>query len=471
MERVNGVGTMSAAQLRPDIEESGRAAPASVVGVGRVVLLVILMVMELMWLAVVFTVLNTTLSLGLDLRLLMGFLPASLGTCLVLGFWHPRRGGRLFSWAVMAAIGAAAVGSAVWVGGSTTPVGVLVGGAILWVAGMRLGWLEVRFPVVLGEFQFGLIMLLVVLFVGRQLSVDLPAGVIMGIAFVVLGLLGLGLARSGVGGGGLSRGRWWLFLGAGVLAIVVVGLVVAALVTPDALRAVGRGFLWLWHQIDKLIAVVGGWFPEKSVSISDGPEWSAPGVAQEDTVGGGVLPESVLRVVRIAFTVFVIVMASLTTYLLTTRAVGWVRRRAKGSGSIKVERLHGAFGADVRAWLSRWWDRIAQRVLWLRRSREGDPTEATSVRDLYRHLLRWAAGRGCSRDAAQTPFEFQTVLVECCPEGQGEIDILTQAYVHTRYGPRVRRTDDIQALRAAWGVLRRIKPVGVRSVDTTQEET
>lgn len=433
--------------------------------------LVILMGMEITWMAVILAILNTTLSMGLNLQLLMGLLPTSLAVSLTVGLWRPSRGGRLLPWFAGALIGAAAIGGVVWAHESAVPAGVVVGGTVLWLAGMRLGWLQARFPTVVGEFQFGIVMLLVSLFAGRQLSVPLPADVIMGIALVIMGSVGLGLTRSGAGsGGGLSRGRWWVLLGAGVLVIVVVGLLIAALVTPDVLVAVGRGFVWLWHQVERLLAAVGRWFPQDAVPVTDDPGWSAPSGAGEETVGDAVLPDSVLRVVRIGFAIFAGTLALVVVYLLTARAVDWARRQAEGTGSARMERLRGAFGEDVRAWLGRWWARIVRCVALLRGREKDTPTEVASVRDLYRHLLRWAAGRGCPRGAAQTPLEFQAVLAEACPEGRREVDVLTQAYVQTRYGPRAPRVDDIHVLRAAWTDLRRVRSAADKLRDTTREE-
>ncbi len=103
-----------------------------------------------------------------------------------------------------------------------------------------------------------------------------------------------------------------------------------------------------------------------------------------------------------------------------------------------VEKLH-------RALLSLW--RLL-RIRWRRRAVEDE--SVISVRALYRRLLAWAAGRGLPRTPSQTPLEYLGVLAEAWPQERGDLAVLTEAYLQSRYGRNPSSQDVLEAARRAW---------------------
>ncbi len=79
----------------------------------------------------------------------------------------------------------------------------------------------------------------------------------------------------------------------------------------------------------------------------------------------------------------------------------------------------------------------------------GEPT-ARSIREIYRALLLWAAGRGYSRKRHETPYEFQARLSEQLPQSEPELGLVTEAYAATRYGEVVPEEGEVTSIRQTW---------------------
>lgn len=86
---------------------------------------------------------------------------------------------------------------------------------------------------------------------------------------------------------------------------------------------------------------------------------------------------------------------------------------------------------------------------WGKRSK---PSEEpfTSIRALYRNLLRWAAKRGVARLPSQTPLEYLVVLEQGFPQQQGDLRQITDAYLVARYSQKTLSEDCSDAARQAW---------------------
>ncbi len=433
-----------------------------VAGLLRVGVLGTLAAMELMCALVILWIVDDRVSFGLNLVTLAVLLPLALVVGLAVEHRRSSRGGRflptILAWVVaVAAITTVAMMSSLFV---TPPEGGrlagLLCGVVLWGLGTRLSLLRVRFATVVGEFQFGLVILLTALFTGHHLEASLPFAVLVGPAYVTLGMVGLGLARSGGRAGGSLRRGSWLLVAAGVMVVLVLSAALTALLTPEALRAMGRAIAWLWAQVERVFAAVASWFPDDTPAGSEGPGWGSPGGGAEETVGGQVLPESVLSVVRAGYTVFAVVLAVVVVYVLTVRVVAWSRISRTGTGAANVERLRGAFASDFRRWLTSWWRWPKWLVSMFRRRRLGGDADTASVRDVYRKLLAWAAAHGYRRSEAETPFEFAAALILAYPEAAQGLETLTRAYVEVRYGSRVPCGDEVRSLREVWAELRRM---------------
>ena len=80
---------------------------------------------------------------------------------------------------------------------------------------------------------------------------------------------------------------------------------------------------------------------------------------------------------------------------------------------------------------------------------EGGPT-ARSIREIYRMLLKRAAGRGYAREKAETPYEFEQRLNEKTPLAEPRLEIITEAYATTRYGGFEPDESEVARVRGAW---------------------
>ena len=80
---------------------------------------------------------------------------------------------------------------------------------------------------------------------------------------------------------------------------------------------------------------------------------------------------------------------------------------------------------------------------------EGGPT-ARSIREIYRMLLKQAAGRGYGREKDETPYEFEQRLNEKTPLAEPRLEIITEAYATTRYGGFEPDESEVARVRGAW---------------------
>jgi len=75
---------------------------------------------------------------------------------------------------------------------------------------------------------------------------------------------------------------------------------------------------------------------------------------------------------------------------------------------------------------------------------------ATVIRRIYTQLLYLAAELGCPRHRAETPYEFQERLMELFPEQREQVGLITDAYVHVRYGEIPEEDRIISLVEGAW---------------------
>ena len=75
---------------------------------------------------------------------------------------------------------------------------------------------------------------------------------------------------------------------------------------------------------------------------------------------------------------------------------------------------------------------------------------ATIIRRIYTMLLDTAAELGYPRHLSETPFEFQQKLLQVFPKLEGEIGLITYAYVQVRYGEIPEEEQIISMVQEAW---------------------
>jgi hypothetical protein len=180
----------------------------------------------------------------------------------------------------------------------------------------------------------------------------------------------------------------------------------------------------------------------------------SPGVSRQTPP-----PEALL----IAATVFKVVLPLLVIVGLAFLAWRLLRRRR-----VVLRRRDQDLHESVWSWrLFRGQLLGLLRALWLRffgRKKQAEEVQpvaaeitgepaARTVREVYRALLRWAAGRGYPRAKDETPYEFQQRLQEKLPQSMPQLGSITDAYALVRYGESVPDEREVAQVQREWQAL------------------
>ena len=343
---------------------------------------------------------------------------------------------------------------------------ILVSSAVFWWLGRRLAYLRVNFATSVGEFQFGLVILLVTLLVASQLSVNLLGSAPTVIAFFVFALSGMSVAHALEGKSWLSgfhQGRWSGLLAISISLILILGILIGSLVTPDFLQLVLNALKWGWGLVLKAIAFVASFLPTSEPPEPPPAMPSIPETGPSEGFKMWSLPERVRSGLGIGILCSILGLVLVALWRTLSRVFGWLRRKLADMSEAEVEPLPGTFRADLLGWLKRILLKLFGFVLpsWLARKPKSILPEIASVRQTYRQLLHWATIAGYPRGISQTPREYLYTLVDLLPEAEGDLAFITQQYVKTRYGTSLPTEDELYQLTDSWHRVRqnRLKKV------------
>lgn len=144
------------------------------------------------------------------------------------------------------------------------------------------------------------------------------------------------------------------------------------------------------------------------------------------------------------------ILLMIAVALAVSLALGRVYRQAKLAAQegepAAASAAQAAPQGNFRARLQQRWERL-----------RGWRT-AASVRRIYQNMCQAAAASGYARQAAQTPFEYQTTLNRAWPDNQADARLITEAYVKIRYGELPETENDLELLRQAWSRLEVNRP-------------
>jgi hypothetical protein len=331
---------------------------------------------------------------------------------------------------------------------------ILVSSAVLWWLGRRLAYLKVNFAASVSEFQFGLVILLITFFVTSQLRVDLADSVPTALTFVLLALLGMSIAHAQEGTSwlsGLHQGHWAGLLLISISLILILGLLIGSLVTPDLLQLVWAALKWVWGLIITAIAFIASLFPEPETAELP-PAMPIPEIEPSEGFKPWTMPEPVRSGLRFGLNILWLGLILAALWRVSSDIFGWLRRKLAGMAGAEFEPLPGALRADFLSLLKR----ILLKLLGfrlpfrLRGKTSSILPEIASVRQIYRQLLRWAAVGGYPRRLSQTPHEYLYTLADLLPEAQDDLDLITQQYITARYGTCLPTEDELHQLRQSW---------------------
>jgi hypothetical protein len=331
---------------------------------------------------------------------------------------------------------------------------ILLSTAVLWWLGRRQASLRVNFATSVSGFQFGLAILLITFFAIAQLEVDLADSVTIILVFFLFALSGISIAHAQEGTGwlsGLYQGHWSGLLLVSISLILILGLIIGSVVTPDLLQLALTAVKWIWGLIMKVIAFLVSLFPQSEAG-EPLPAMPMPEIEPSEGFKMFSIPKLVTNGLRIGWTVMMVGLILVALWRVSSQIFSWLRRWLASMGGAEFEPLPGAFRADFLSWLKH----ILLRLFGIRlpfrwRGKSSSILrQIASVREIYRQLLRWAAAWGYPRSASQTPHEYLYALADLLPSAQEDLEFITQQYVTARYGTSLPTEYELHQLSESW---------------------
>jgi len=342
---------------------------------------------------------------------------------------------------------------------------------LLWWLGSRLLRLRLDFSTSLTEFQFGVAMLLILFFFESQWDLDLPGLVPLTMAFFVFSFAGTAITHAREGAGWLSgpfRSRWMSLLIFTLLAILIGGMIIVALVKPDILKLILSllTMVWnfFWDFIFRIVSFLASLFPgDEPASLPAMPAMPAPPPEGPSWVKLLRMPEWVRRVGSIVMVIIWMILILAAIYSVSSQIIHWLRQRLESMSEVEVEPMSGAFLDDLLhlfkalLLLAARFFRFIFRPFRRKRTVKAVSPEVSSIRTIYRRMMDWAASAGCPRHVAQTPYEFQRVLARWLPEAGKDFAFITNHYALVRYGGCLPSHDTLEQIKMTWEKLRQAK--------------
>lgn len=118
-----------------------------------------------------------------------------------------------------------------------------------------------------------------------------------------------------------------------------------------------------------------------------------------------------------------------------------VERESVWTSTDPLKDLQGAFGVLLK--------QMREQAAQLLRIREEEFT-IESIRKIYASLTRLAANAGHPRAEAETPYEYLDRLRQALPGSEGDVALITQAYVRAHYGEQPDDELELRRVREAW---------------------
>jgi hypothetical protein len=343
---------------------------------------------------------------------------------------------------------------------------ILLMTAVIWWLGRRLASRAGNFPTTVSEFQFGLIMLIIIFLIASALKTKLDSPVPVAITFFLLALLGMSVSHALAGTGwlsGLHQGHWSGLLLATIGAVLILGLLIAWIVTPDLLQllwtAIKTAWGFIWSLIVKLLLFIASLFPPAEPAELP-PMPVAPETGPDDEVFKmWTMPEWLKSITKLLMTILWVGLLLAALWRISSDVFRWLRRKMAGMAGAEFEPLPGAFKADLLGLLKRVFSRLLglKLLFRLRKRQVVLPPEVASVRQVYRQLLRWAAAGGYPRYPSQTPGEYRDSLAGLLPEAGDDLNMVTQHYMRVRYGAFLYTGDELKELGEAWHRLKQAR--------------
>jgi len=332
---------------------------------------------------------------------------------------------------------------------------IVISTGILWWLGWRLTYLRGNFTALVNRFQFGLVILVITFFTASLLHASLTHPVLITVVFFLFALLGISLAHAMEGTSwlsGLYRGHWFGLLLASICLILLLGLLISSLITPDLLQLFLIFIKWVGGLFSKLVNFLYNLFPHPEIPPELMPTESNMESQLSAVERQWRLSDTLRENIGIGWSIVMIGLMLLAFWRISASIFVWLSRKLASMSGAEFETIPGAFKTDLLGLLKRILSKLLKfRLPFHIGARAGAILpEIASVRQIYRQLLRWAATAGYPRHLSQTPQEYSYVLVRLLPEAQWDLDLITQQYVRTRYGTSLPTDYEIHQLTESW---------------------
>jgi hypothetical protein len=346
---------------------------------------------------------------------------------------------------------------------------VLLFTAVIWWLGRRLSRLNLTFGALVTEFQFGLIMLILISLIASLLETDMINPVPVALTFFIFALIGMSVAHAMEGKSwlfGLNQGHWSGLLLISISVILILGLVISFIVTPEFLQILWDGIKWvgefIWGVIRQIIDFFASLF-SGSEPVEIEPMPSMP-TMESGEVFELKMPEWLRRGLEIGWIILMVGIFLLALWRISSVIFRWLRRQLASAAGAEFEPMPGAFKADLLSFLKHILSKILsiRRLFYFKGRFAKANAEIATVIQIYRQFLRWGATGRHPRHVSQTPYEYCRVLTDILPEASEDLDLVTQQYVRARYGACLSTSDELNELRQA---LNRVKKIRLKRVN------
>jgi hypothetical protein len=317
---------------------------------------------------------------------------------------------------------------------------LLLGSGLAWFLGRRLASQPVSYGRLLGDFQFGLVMLLAAFLVSHGLEQGLHRPVLLSLCFFGVSLSGIAVARGAIGSeskASLSRGHFTGTILTLIAIVCALGLLVGMAVTPDVLRVLLDAMRYIGHLLQALMAWLASLMPQPEIEpgIPAGPA-TGDDSALREFYRSLPVPALLKRGLYIVWVTTVLGMLLYGLWQLCSQVLAWLRRRMDMGEGAELESLDTGFLSELAAFVRRMVALVrtmAARVFAavLRTGGRGQPA---TVRTVYVGFVRWAGKKVLAREPWQSPHEYMSTLAEYLPAATPDLAVLTEAYVLARYG-------------------------------------
>ncbi len=167
------------------------------------------------------------------------------------------------------------------------------------------------------------------------------------------------------------------------------------------------------------------------------------------------LPELVGIIARTVFNVVASFSLGIVILRISSSIIRSLFHRTKGMPDDEVESLKSDFWSDLL--------RLLQRILYfltlefIFKKRQKPVEEDSSIRYIYRQLLKWGAGKGLSRSLFETPYEYRDSLISAIPGVRGELQLITEYYVSSRYGKQTLPEEELSLASQGWHSIKKYR--------------